>query len=53
MKILLILNFISTLSFVILCVYIIYKEIATTIKEKRVKDSVKSVGGKHETLCYL
>ncbi|BBK09402.1 hypothetical protein [Klebsiella phage 05F01] len=41
MKILLALNFLSTLSLVILCIYVIYKEIATTMKEKRVRDLVK------------
>lgn len=48
MKIVLILNLISTLSFVILCLYIIYREITTAMKEKKVKDLVKNVGDRHE-----
>lgn len=48
MKIILILNFISTLSLVTLCVYIIYKEISTVMKEKKLRASVKRIGGKHD-----
>lgn len=48
MKTILIINFISTLSLVILCVYAIYKEITNAMKEKKVKASVKILGGKHE-----